>query len=139
MASRTELGELIFRARNARKLSQAALGDACGVSNQQVHRWERGRAIPGRDPIERLAETLDLDLQQLHDLARAADQEDGAEARRETATIKRQFTEVLNEVRIIVADNRRINEMILHHIEALAGEFAEVRRLLEAREGSASH
>ncbi len=60
------LGEIIKQARMRRSWDQAELARRLeGVGQQTVSRWERGSSRPRRAVVGRLAELLDLDVQEL--------------------------------------------------------------------------
>lgn len=59
------VAELIRDARKARGLSQARLGELCGVSQQQVAKWEKGTNEPGLTHLRPLAQALGLTLDDL--------------------------------------------------------------------------
>ena len=52
------VGERIKRAREALRLSQAALAEAVGVQTNTVWRWENQRATPDVEAISQIAQTL---------------------------------------------------------------------------------
>lgn len=54
--------EVLVDLRRSAGLSQAALGDALGVSSGSVRAWERGRKIPQADMLGRVAELLSAAL-----------------------------------------------------------------------------
>ena len=58
--TRAEFGERIRQQRERLGLSQVELARACGVQQQQVSKWEKGRTIPGRQTLPLLADVLDL-------------------------------------------------------------------------------
>lgn len=57
--------DLLRSLRKERKLSQAQLAEAAGVSPGNVADWERGRNKPGYDALARLSRALDVPLDQL--------------------------------------------------------------------------
>lgn len=59
----------IRRARRARNLSQTALGEAVGVSQGTVSRWEAGRCIPEDENKAELGRALEVDPHVLFPLA----------------------------------------------------------------------
>lgn len=59
-------GERLLNARSELKLSQSAVGTACGVSQATYSRWESDdAAIPGADKVFLLARTLGVRAQWL--------------------------------------------------------------------------
>lgn len=69
-----ESGRLIQSLREARELSQEALGDLLEprVSQSTIARWEAGAAEPKRDYRRQLAERLGVDPATLWRITRAA-------------------------------------------------------------------
>ncbi len=62
-----ELGDTIQRARLARLWKQKELAAAVGVEPTTVSRWETGEQAPGRLTLRRLADVLEIPLEQLED------------------------------------------------------------------------
>ena len=58
-------GDRLFALRKKAGLSQAALGQAVGVSNKAVSKWESGRAMPSVDVIRRLSDVLGVSIDEL--------------------------------------------------------------------------
>lgn len=58
-------GALIKEARHKKNYTQIELGDLVGVTNKAVSRWEKGDSFPDSDIIEKLAEVLDLKIQDI--------------------------------------------------------------------------
>ena len=56
------LGELIATARRAKKLTQAMLAEALGVSTEAVSKWEQNKYVPSPDKMEKLDAVLGLSL-----------------------------------------------------------------------------
>ena len=59
------LGKRVRAARVAAGLTQAALGEALGVSHTQIARWETGRAEPRIAALLKLAAALVVEVNQL--------------------------------------------------------------------------
>lgn len=60
------IGERIRALRDAKRLSQADLGEACGVSGQAVWNWETGaNRGPSRDVLPKLAKALGVTIDAL--------------------------------------------------------------------------
>ena len=55
----------IKAARQARGLTQKAVGDALGVTRQYVYAWEAGRRNPGPKHLAKLADVLGLQVTDL--------------------------------------------------------------------------
>lgn len=66
------LGSLLRQIREARGLSQSALGRAVGVDHSLVSRWERGQRQPSLDTLRHLAVMLRLTAGERLALAMAA-------------------------------------------------------------------
>lgn len=54
------MSDRIRSLRKARRLSQQALADACGVSPQAVQKWEYGKAEPSNSTRPRLCQALGI-------------------------------------------------------------------------------
>ena len=65
LLSMDTLSKRIRAARVAAGLTQAALGEALGVSHTQIARWETGRAEPRIAALLKLADALLVDVGQL--------------------------------------------------------------------------
>ncbi|MBQ6544093.1 MAG: helix-turn-helix transcriptional regulator [Clostridia bacterium] len=59
------IGEQIAKYRKERHLTQEQLGEALGVTNRTVSKWESGLSSPGVDLIPPLASALGITLEQL--------------------------------------------------------------------------
>jgi transcriptional regulator with XRE-family HTH domain len=57
----TGLGDAIRAAREARRLSQAALARYFAITRSAVNQWESGKNIPDLRKLSALAEILELD------------------------------------------------------------------------------
>ncbi len=62
MLTSIEIGNKIAEARKAKNLSQAALAQQLSLSPQAVGKWERGESLPDIVTLDRLAQTLGVDL-----------------------------------------------------------------------------
>ena len=60
------LGEKIKEARKQAGLSQEQLSEKLGVSRSAVAKWETNGGIPDRDNLYRLAEVLNVTVNDLH-------------------------------------------------------------------------
>lgn len=54
------VGELIRSARQQRGLTQKALGEACGIAEPTIRRYELGKLNPKRETIEKIALALGI-------------------------------------------------------------------------------
>lgn len=59
-------------AREAAKLTQAKLGEHCGVNQSTVAKWEKGTISPTRDNMVRLSEILGGDARDMFPLVLAS-------------------------------------------------------------------
>lgn len=59
------IGHTIKAARQARGLTQKAVGDALGINDRHVYAWESGRRNPGPKHLAKLAEVLELQVADL--------------------------------------------------------------------------
>src|SRR4051794_18150309 len=62
----------LLRWRHARRVSQLELASRAGTTQRYVSFIERGRSVPGREIVIRLAESLDLTLRERNALLLAA-------------------------------------------------------------------
>jgi transcriptional regulator with XRE-family HTH domain len=60
-----ELGENLARIRKARRLTQLQLADLVDVQPRLISRWETGESKPQLDHLVRLAEVLEVSLDEL--------------------------------------------------------------------------
>jgi transcriptional regulator with XRE-family HTH domain len=69
--SRIQLGQVIAHAREDKHISQRALARELGVPSSAISRLERGEQLPGNSPdrLAKIARTLDLDANELYELA----------------------------------------------------------------------
>lgn len=63
-------GELIKEYRLSKKMSQKKLGEKLGVSQQQIAQYECGTRVPKLDTIVKIANALDIDINELLDIDR---------------------------------------------------------------------
>lgn len=66
------VGRRIRALRNAKGMTQIALGDAVGVSEEWIRRIERGEGKPSLDVVEALAKALGIAAADLFDRSRSA-------------------------------------------------------------------
>ena len=60
-----EFGNRLYQLRKRAHLSQAQLGEKVGVSNKAVSKWENGKAKPGLDIVDSLANILGVSVDEL--------------------------------------------------------------------------
>ncbi|MCH4889459.1 helix-turn-helix domain-containing protein [Acidaminobacter sp. JC074] len=58
-------GELIYKLRKEKHLTQAALADKIGISDKTVSKWERGLGCPDVSLLTDLSRVLEVDLNKL--------------------------------------------------------------------------
>ena len=63
--SRELLARSVAAGRKARGLSQSQLAQAAGINRSLLRCLEQGRFLPSPDPLDQLAQALDLDAAQL--------------------------------------------------------------------------
>ena len=61
-------GELIRRYRKMRKMTQADLADACGLSDSAIRNYELGNRMPGSAQLEKIAAGLGIAPAALYDI-----------------------------------------------------------------------
>ncbi len=61
------IGERIKRIRNFRKLTQAQLGEAVGLSDVRIRQYEIGNRTPKEDLIQELAKALDCNYHSIYE------------------------------------------------------------------------
>lgn len=71
-AMQGEFGTALREWRNRRRLSQIDLANDAGTTQRHLSFLEQGRSVPGRDIVDRLADSLQLTLRQRNTLLSAA-------------------------------------------------------------------
>ena len=66
MESRVSLGNYISTRRKHMRLTQEELADRVGVSKSAIAKWETDGGLPDRDNLRRLAEVMDVSVDDLH-------------------------------------------------------------------------
>ena len=61
------VGDRIRQARKERNMTQAALGEKCGMADSAIRRYESGRGNPTLATLQRIAEALDISYFELMD------------------------------------------------------------------------
>ncbi len=61
----SEFGKRLYELRQKARLTQSQLGESTGVSGKTVSKWENGKAKPGLDTVNRLADVLGVSLDEL--------------------------------------------------------------------------
>jgi transcriptional regulator with XRE-family HTH domain len=60
-----DIGKRIKELRRSKNLSQEALGNALGVSKQQIYLYEKGDNVPPLDKLRKLSEVLGVSISEL--------------------------------------------------------------------------
>ncbi len=76
MDEMTSLGRFISLRRKYLRLTQEELAEKIGVSKSAIAKWETERGIPDRDNLGRLAEVINVSVDDLHRLIRNSANED---------------------------------------------------------------
>lgn len=129
--SRRDLIDLLVTARGAAGLTQAQLAALCKVSSQQVSRWERGTAVPGRKVLPRLAEVLRLPERDLYVAAVEASQQETRQVRRQAndviATVNR-FAETYQAFHAAYEQIGLDVQQLIIELAALKADVAEIKQ-----------
>lgn len=59
------LGEMIYRLRTEKQMSQGDLAEMLEVSRQSISKWENNSAVPELDKLIRLSEIFEVSLDEL--------------------------------------------------------------------------
>lgn len=73
MRDRTSLGNFIAMRRKYKRLTQEQLAAMIGVSKSAIAKWETDRGLPDRDNLQRLAEAINVSVDELHHLIKKGD------------------------------------------------------------------
>lgn len=76
MEDKMSLGKFIAKRRKYLRLTQEELAGKIGVSKSAVAKWETDGGIPDRDNIARLAEIMNVSIDDLHRMTKVADIKD---------------------------------------------------------------
>ena len=66
MGSRMSLGQYIATRRKHMRLTQEELADKVGVSKSAIAKWETDGGLPDRDNLRRIAEVMEISVDELH-------------------------------------------------------------------------
>jgi transcriptional regulator with XRE-family HTH domain len=126
------VGRNIRVQRMAKGLSQTALGDAVGVTFQQMQKYERGINRVGMGRLVRIAEVLELPVMALLDGAPSVRQSDAPSplaliADRQPFRLVEAFSRV---------EGRRLRNSLVRLVESLAQPAAAPTRRLNTRPSS---
>lgn len=94
------LGNKIYELRKKKGLSQKQLGEALGVSNKAVSKWETGAAVPKIQTIVKLAGVFDISAEEL--LSGKCDEMqslDGLSQKTKNMMLRQRLDEIENENR----------------------------------------
>lgn len=67
------IGERIRTLRRSRNLSQRQLGERIGRTQQEIYRWEKGLVRVHADDVRKMAEALDVPVNEFYDDASAGE------------------------------------------------------------------
>ncbi len=73
MGQRISLGQYISTRRKHMRLTQEELADKVGVSKSAIAKWETDGGLPDRDNLRRLAEVMDVSVDELHRIIEQTD------------------------------------------------------------------
>lgn len=99
-------GRFIAENRKQKNMTQEMLGEALGVTNKTVSRWETGKYMPDLDTIPVLCDTLGISVNELlsgerlraDDMAQADDNVMGVFAANKTVRRQKRFCDILTGV-----------------------------------------
>jgi transcriptional regulator with XRE-family HTH domain len=66
MGEKMSLGQYISTRRRHMRLTQEELADKIGVSKSAIAKWETDGGLPDRDNLRRLAEVMEVSVDDLH-------------------------------------------------------------------------
>ncbi len=66
MGQRISLGQYISTRRKHMRLTQEELADKVGVSKSAIAKWETDGGLPDRDNLRRIAEVMEVSVDELH-------------------------------------------------------------------------
>ncbi len=67
------LGQFIANRRNQMQLTQEELAEKVGVSKSAIAKWETDGGLPDRDNLRKLAEIINMSVDDLHRIIRGND------------------------------------------------------------------
>jgi transcriptional regulator with XRE-family HTH domain len=73
MGSRMSLGQYISTRRKHMRLTQEELADKVGVSKSAIAKWETDGGLPDRDNLRRIAEVMEVSVDELHRIIERTD------------------------------------------------------------------
>ncbi len=115
-----KLGKLVQRLRRARKMSQAALSVAAGVSTQTISNFETGRVVPAVETLCRIAAGLNADPATLLRVCSGDKSENG----------RVDYAEVIELMRGLDSDETRL---VMDHIRLVRSWALERQRASERK------
>ena len=105
-----DIGKQIAKYRKERHITQEQLGEAVGVTNRTVSKWEQGVSLPGIDLVPRIASALDISLDQFFGTEAKEKAEDLSQ------TIKNAVSEVLEDSLYDAIDDA-LDELLPRYID----------------------
>ena len=131
-----EVGAAIRRLRRERSLSQVAMGEALGISFQQVQKYENGRNRVSAGKLHKIADILGAPVSSFFPMRSTAEEISATSLGADGAASARQMPEE-NDLKAALAGikSRKVRKRIVALVEAIA---EELRQPLE-RETAGSH
>ncbi len=76
MGDKKGLGQFVSKRRRMLDMTQEELARRIGVSKSAVAKWETEGGLPDRDNLGKLAETLNMSVDELHRMIKGSDSEE---------------------------------------------------------------
>ena len=73
MEEKKSFGQFIAMRRNYMQLTQEEMADKVGVSKSAIAKWETDGGLPDRDNLRKLAEIINVSVDELHRIIRGKD------------------------------------------------------------------
>ncbi len=125
------IGERIARYRREKKLTQEQFGEALGVSNRTVSKWEAGTSQPGVDAIPDIARVLGITLDMLFGVEKPIKSEDIA------GIVKKAVRDVIEDM-LPDAIEEAMNEIVPSAFSGAAQDSQTHKLLVFGKDGRSS-
>ena len=125
------IGEQIAKYRKQKKLTQEQLGEALGVSNRTVSKWEAGTSQPGVDAIPDVARALGITLDMLFGVEEPVKTEDIA------GIVKKAVRDVIEDVLPDIIEEA-MNDVVSAAFSSAAQDSQAYKLLVFGRDGNNS-
>ena len=125
------IGEQIAKYRKQKKLTQEQLGEALGVSNRTVSKWEAGTSLPGVDAIPDIARALGITLDMLFGVEEPVKTEDIA------GIVKKAVRDVIEDVLPDVIEEA-MNDVVPAALSSAAQDSQTYKLLIFGKDGKSS-